>query len=205
MNLFKRLAGIALIAASTASFAQSAPGTGATPDALIRASFDDAKAAVRQTQDPKKLRVMAEQKLLPLFDFMQMTRLAVGPGWRSATPEQRDALTDQFRTLLVNTYTSALNQAASILDKSLDVKAPQKTGDKEVMVRSLVVSPGRQPLQMDYRMVDNGQGWKVYDVVVEGVSLVTTYRGEFSDQVRREGVAGLIKSLEEKNRQVASR
>jgi phospholipid transport system substrate-binding protein len=210
MNIFKRLTGVALFAASAAVFAQATPLAApqpatSSPDVLIRTTFEDAKATVRQTQDPKKLRAMAEQKLLPYFDFAQMTRLAVGPGWRSATPEQQKALTDAFRALLVNTYTSALHQASSILDKQLEVKPVQKTADKDVIVRTIVSSPNKPPLSIDYRMVDNGQGWKVYDVVVEGVSLVTTYRGEFSEQVRRDGVAGLIKTLEEKNRTIAAR
>jgi len=192
----------ALCFAAAGAFAQQ---QAMTPDALVRTTFEDAKATVKQTQDPKKLRAVAEQKLLPYFDFAQMTRLAVGPGWRQATPEQQKSLTDAFRALLVNTYTSSLNQASSLLDKTLEVKPVQKTGDKDVMVRTVINSPGKPPLAIDYRMLDAGSGWKVYDVVVEGVSLVTTYRSEFSEEVRKSGVAGLIKTLEDKNRSIAAR
>jgi len=178
----------------------------ATPDALIRSSFEEAKAIVRQTTDPKKLRQIAEQKFLPYFDFKQMTRLAVGPGWRRATPEQQQALSDSFRSLLINTYTSALNQASSLLDKTLEIRPVQlHADDKDVLVHTVVRSPGRPPLAIDYRMLKDAQGWKVYDVVVEGVSLVTTYRSEFSEEVQRGGVPGLIKALDEKNRSNAAR
>jgi phospholipid transport system substrate-binding protein len=185
--------------------AGAAPAQNKAPDELIKSTFEEAKEVVKQNPDPKKLRQIAEQKLLPYFDFQEMTRLAVGPGWRQATPEQRQALVDSFRALLVNTYTAALNQAQNLLDKTMDVKPAQKTGDKDALVRSVVRSPGRPPLAIDYRMLEKGDGWKVYDVVVEGVSLVTTYRGEFGEEVRRSGVAGLIKILEDKNRAVAAR
>ena len=185
--------------------AGSALGQADTPDTLIKNSFEEAKSIVRQTNDPKKLRQIAEQKFLPYFDFAQMTRLAVGPGWRRATPEQQKELTDSFRTLLVNTYTSALNQANSLLEKTLDVRPAQRTDDKDAMVRTVLRSPGKPPLPIDYRMLNNGQGWKVYDVIVEGVSLVTTYRSEFSEEVQRGGVPGLIKTLDDKNRALAAR
>lgn len=188
----------ALALAASPARAQS-PG----PEELIKNTFEEAKATVRETQDPKKLRAIAEQKLLPVFDFERMTRLAVGPGWRSATPEQRTALTNGFRQLLVNTYNSALNQASSLLDKTLEIKQTQKTDARDVTVRSVVRSGSRPPVALDYRLSNEGSGWKVYDVVVEGVSLVTTYRTEFSEQVRSSGVAGLIKSLEDKNRSLA--
>jgi phospholipid transport system substrate-binding protein len=201
MHSAVRLAALLLLAVTGgAAFAQVE-----APDALIKTTFEEAKAIVRQTTDPKKLRQAAEQKLLPYFDFAQMTRLAVGPGWRRATPEQRETLTQAFRSLLVSTYTSALNQASSLLDKTLEVRPPQRPDDKDVLVRSVLRSPGKQPLAIDYRMLNDGKGWKVYDVVVEGVSLVTTYRSEFSDEVQRGGVPGLIKALEEKNRSLAAR
>ncbi len=191
---------IAWTLACGAAFAQQP-----TPDALIRSSFEEAKSIVRQTTDPKKLRQIAEQKFLPYFDFKQMTRLAVGPSWRRATPEQQQALSDSFRSLLINTYTSALNQASSLLDKTLEIRPVQRADQKDVLVHTVVHSPGKPPLAIDYRMLNDGQGWKVYDVVVEGVSLVTTYRSEFSEEVQRGGVPGLIKALEDKNRSIAAR
>ncbi len=181
----------------------SAQDPATAPDALIRSSFEEAKSIVRQTTDPKKLRQIAEQRFLIYFDFKQMTRLAVGPGWRRATPEQQQQLSDEFRSLLINTYTSALNQASSLLEKTLEVRPVQRTTDKDVLVHTVIRSPSKPPLAIDYRMLNDGQGWKVYDVVVEGVSLVTTYRSEFSEEVQRGGVPGLIKALDDKNRQIA--
>ncbi len=198
----RMLCAMALAWVAAAAFAQQ---PAAAPDALIRSSFEEAKSIVRQTTDPKKLRQIAEQRFLVYFDFKQMTRLAVGPGWRRATPEQQQQLSDAFRSLLINTYTSALNQASSLLDKTLEVRPVQRTDDKDVLVRTVVRSPAKPPLAIDYRMLNDGQGWKVYDVVVEGVSLVTTYRSEFSEEVQRGGVAGLIKALDDKNKQLAAR
>ena len=199
--VFMLLGAIALMPAGIAAAAAQQD----TPDALIKSSFEEAKSIVRQTTDPRKLRQIAEQRFLPYFDFAQMTRLAVGPGWRRATPQQQQALTDAFRSLLINTYTSALNQASSLLDKTLEVKPVQRTDNKDAFVRTIIHSPDRPPLAVDYRMLNGGQGWKVYDVVVEGVSLVTTYRSEFSEEVQRGGVPGLIKTLEDKNRSIAAR
>jgi len=199
MHAVARLIIVFLLAAAGSAFGQD------TPDAMIKNSFEEAKSIVRQTSDTKKLRQIAEQKLLPYFDFTQMTRLAVGPGWRRATPEQQKLLTDSFRMLLVNTYTSALNQANSLLDKTLEVRPAQHNDDKDALVRTVLRSPGKPPLPIDYRMLNNGQGWKVYDVIVEGVSLVTTYRSEFSEEVQRGGVPGLIKSLDDKNRSLAAK
>jgi phospholipid transport system substrate-binding protein len=184
-----------------AGAASASQGATIAPDALIKNTFEEAKAIVRQTQDPRELRRIAEQKLLPYFDFDTMTRLAVGPGWRTATPAQRQTLVDSFRALLVNTYTSALNEASSILDKTLELKPVQMRGD-DAMVRTLVKGPGRQPIAIDYRMQNKGAGWKVYDVVVEGVSLVTNYRNEFGAEVRKGGVEGLIQTLQQKNRTI---
>jgi phospholipid transport system substrate-binding protein len=190
--------------AGAASPSTQAPAANAsTPDELIKNTFEEAKAIVKKTHDPRELRRIAEQKLLPYFDFAMMTRLAVGPGWRNATPAQQQALVDAFRSLLVNTYTSALNEASSLLDKTLEVK-PVQTKGNDATVRTVVKGPGRPPVAIDYRM-QNSSGWKVYDVVVEGVSLVTTYRNEFNEQVRKAGVDGLIKTLEAKNRSVASK
>lgn len=182
----------------------TAQSGGPAPEDLVKNTFEEAKAVVRKTPDPRELRRIAEQKLLPYFDFSTMTRLAVGPGWRSATPEQQQKLTDAFRSLLVNTYTAALNEATSILDKTLEIKPTASKGNDRT-VRTVVRGPGRPPVAIDYRMQNAGNGWKVYDVVVEGVSLVTTYRGEFSEEVRKSGVDGLIRTLEQKNRSVAAR
>ena len=140
---------------------------------------------------------------MPSFDFTEMTRLAVGRPWRDASPEQRKKLQQEFTELLVNTYTSALSRTVAA-DKTVDVKPVQAGANaKEVTVRSVVKGGGGQPLEIDYRMTKEEQGWKVIDVTVENVSLVTTYRSTFAQQVQQGGIDGLIKSLEDKNRQIA--
>jgi phospholipid transport system substrate-binding protein len=173
------------------------------PDELVKAATEEVLSVIRKTTDRATLRKVAEQKVLPYFDFKEMTRLAVGRAWRDATPEQQKRLEDSFRSLLVNTYTSALTRTVAA-DKTVEVKPlPAGANDKEVTVRSAVKGPGAQPLEIDYRMTKEEQGWKVVDVIVENVSLVTTYRSTFAQEVQQGGIDGLIKSLEQKNRQLA--
>lgn len=175
----------------------------ARPDQLVKSTTEEVLGVIKKSTDRATLRKVAEQKVLPYFDFKEMTRLAVGRPWRDATPEQRKKLEDGFRSLLVNTYTSALSRTVAA-DKTVEVKPLQAgANDKEVTVRSFVKGGGAQPLEIDYRMTKEDQGWKVIDVVVENVSLVTTYRSTFAQEVQQGGIDGLIKSLEEKNRQIA--
>jgi phospholipid transport system substrate-binding protein len=184
------------------SFSAVAADT-ASPDQLVKTTADEVLSILRTTKDKATLRKLAEQKVLPYFDFRRMTQLAVGPSWRQATPEQQKALEDQFRTLLVNTYTAALNVAA-VGNESLEVKPlDMKRGDDDVTVRTIIRSPNRQPTSVDYRMSNTSAGWKVYDVVVENLSLVTNYRSSFASEIGRSGIDGLVKVLESKNRQIA--
>jgi phospholipid transport system substrate-binding protein len=173
------------------------------PDQLVKATTEEVLAVIKKTTDRATLRKVAEQKVLPYFDFTEMTRLAVGRPWREATPEQQKKLEDGFRTLLVNTYTSALTRTVTA-DKTVEVKPLQAgANDKDVTVRSVVKGGGGQPLEIDYRMTKKDPDWKVVDVIVENVSLVTTYRSTFAQEVQQGGIDGLIRSLEQKNRQVA--
>ena len=200
MNALPRLlaALLVLLAGATLAHAQTQ-----RPDALVKSTTEEVLGVIKKTTDRATLRKVAEQKVLPYFDFKEMTRLAVGRPWREATPEQQERLEDGFRSLLVNTYTGALSRTVAA-EKTVEVKPLQAgANDKEVTVRSFVKGGGAQPLEIDYRMTNGPQGWKVIDVVVENVSLVTTYRGSFAQQVQQGGIDGLIKSLEEKNRQVA--
>jgi phospholipid transport system substrate-binding protein len=187
----------ALLLVACASFAHAQ-----SPDQIVKSGTEEVLAVIKKTTDRATLRKVAEQKVVPYFDFKEMTRLAVGRAWREATPEQQQKLEDSFRSLLVNTYTSALTRTVTA-DKTVEVK-PLQAGpnDKDVTVRSFVKGGG-QPLEIDYRMANGQQGWKVIDVVVENVSLVTTYRSTFAQQVQQGGIDGLIKSLEDKNRQLA--
>lgn len=173
-----------------------------TPDALVRGTTTDIIGVLKKekdafTKDPKRIYELVDAKVLPHFNFTRMTQLAVGKHWNSASPTQRDALTKEFRTLLVRTYSSALELYK---DQSIDVRAlVAPAADNEVTVKTQINHPGGQPIPMDYRMERTASGWKVFDVTVEGVSIVTTYRSQFNTEVGRTGVDGLIKSLSEKN------
>lgn len=173
------------------------------PDALVKRVAEDVLATIRADKDIQagnqaKIREVMESKLVPNFDFARMTALAMGRNWRSATPEQQKQLTDEFRSLLVRTYSGAL---ANYRDNTMEYKPLRMNpGDTEVVVRTEVKRPGQAPVQIDYNMEKVADGWKAYDVVVAGVSLVTTYRDEFNDKVKTSGVDGLIKALQSKNR-----
>jgi phospholipid transport system substrate-binding protein len=181
-----------LFVASTLASAQSS-----SPDALVKSTVDDVLAVMRQNKDPKTLVSLAEQKVLPHFDFARMTQLAVGRKWNEASAEQRKSLEEGFRTLLVNTYSQAISNGVTPADK-VDVKPAQGSGE-DVTVKTVVHRAGKPSVPVDYRLSKKGGDWKVYDVVVENVSLVQTYRGSFSDEIARSGIDGLIKVLEQKN------
>ena len=174
-----------------------------TPDAMVKRIADEVVAIVKTDKDLQngnsaKVVQLAEQKVLPHFDFTRMTRLAVGRNWSQATPEQREALTKEFRTLLVRTYSNSLSQYRN---QRIEVKPLQASpGDEDVVVRTAVIQEGGPPIPIDYRMEKKPDGWKVYDVVIDGASLVTTYRGSFNDQIQRSGIDGLLKTLQERNR-----
>lgn len=172
-------------------------GAQPTPDALVRSTVDEVLTVLRQNQDPQQLRQLAEAKVLPHFDFARMTQLAVGRPWQSASPSQREALVSGFRAMLVNTYTAALGSGVKPADK-VDVKPPQGSGD-DVVVKTVAHRSGKEPVTVDYRVAKTDAAWKVYDVVVEGVSLVQTYRSTFAAEIARSGVDGLIRVLEQRN------
>jgi len=174
------------------------------PDALVKTTVADVLQVIKQNRDRRTLVDVAEKKVLPHFDFESMTRLAVGKAWREATSEQRKALQDNFRALLVNTYTTALSQQETA-DPTFEVKPVQiAAGQKDVTVHSVVSQAGRQPVAIDYRMERKDDGWKVYDVIVENLSLVTNYRSTFASEISRGGIDGLIKSLQTKNKQIGT-
>jgi phospholipid transport system substrate-binding protein len=170
------------------------------PDALVKRVSDEVLTTIKQTKDQKKLMQAAEQKVLPYFDFKQMTQLAVGRSWSQANPAQQEALERGFRTLLVRTYTAALARTSG--EGKVDVKPGKAEGD-ETVVRTVASEPGSKPVQIDYRMAKASGSWKVYDVVVENLSLVTSYRSSFQSEIARAGIDGLIKSIEAKNQKTA--
>ncbi|HEX8989414.1 MAG TPA: ABC transporter substrate-binding protein [Rhodocyclaceae bacterium] len=170
-----------------------------SPEDLVKSTSEDVLNAIRQTHDRQKLQQLAEQKVVPHFDFSRMTQLAVGRAWRQATPDQQQQLQDQFRELLVRTYTNAM-AAGTHGNAKIRMKpshgAPQ---GGETVVHTEAVEPGRAPIAIDYYMEQKPDGWKVYDVAVDSVSLVTNYRGQFESTVSQSGVDGLIRSLAQKN------
>ncbi len=200
-----------LVLLSAVTLLCSAPGVRADvlpPDELITNTAREVLDIVRKDKalrsgDQKKLLELVDAKVLPHFDFERMTKLAVGKSWRTATPEQKQSLTSEFRILLVRTYTKAFT---SYRDQTIEVK-PLKLDPAatEVTIKTAIVKPGgQQPVLVDYDMEKTPDGWKVYDLTVEGVSLVTSYRGTFADQVQQGGIDGLIKTLVEKNRAASS-
>ena len=179
-------------------FAFSAPAQDTAPDALVKNTVNEVLGVIKQNKDQKTLLDLAERKVVAHFDFRQMTQLALGRSWSQATPAQQEALERAFRTLLVRTYTAALSQSSG--ETRVEVKAAAlKAGDTETVVRTLAFEPGRKPVQIDYRMRNASGGWKVYDVVVENLSLVTNYRSTFQSEIARSGIDGLIKTIEAKN------
>ncbi len=173
------------------------------PDELIRSTVDDVLAVVKKDRDiragdEKRILELVDAKVLPHFDFERMTKLAVGRGWRSATPEQKQKLMTEFRNLLVRTYASAFTR---FQDQTVEIKPLRmQPGDTEVTVRTLISKPGGQPVAVDYEMEKTADSWKAFDLSVEGASLVTTYRSSFGEQVNRGGIDGLIKTLVDKNK-----
>ncbi len=173
------------------------------PDALVKSISDDVIRIIKQDKDiqagdQKKINSLVDAKVLPHFNFGHMTALAVGRNWSKASPPQQKMLTEEFRNLLVRTYSSALSKYKNQVIEFKPLRAA--AGDADITVRSQIKQPGSEPIGIDYSMEKTPDGWKVYDVVVGGVSLVTNYRETFNTEVRDGGIDGLIKSLANKNR-----
>jgi phospholipid transport system substrate-binding protein len=175
-----------------------------TADQVVKRVSDEVLQIVRtdpkvQAGDMARIREVMETKLVPNFDFEHMTALAMGRNWRQATPDQQKQLTDQFRLLLVRTYASSVNRYRDYPIAYKPLRADP--GATDVIVRTEVQRTGQQPIQIDYGMENKGNGWKAYDIIVGGISLVTNYRDEFNAQVQQGGIDALIKALAAKNTQ----
>jgi len=172
------------------------------PDALVRQITDQVMDAILkdkalQAGDKQKALALAEAKILPHIDFRAMTQLALGRNWRIASAAQRDQIVDGFRDMLVRTYSNAIG---AYRGQKMEVKPTRmEPGDTDVTVRNSYISPGQPAVQVDYRMEKTPDGWKIYDIVFDGVSLVATYRSEFAQQVRDGGIEGLIARLGQMN------
>jgi len=190
----------------TAFFCATAVAVAAemAPDALVKETSQDVLEIVKKDKDiqagnKQKIYALVDAKVLPHFDFKRMTQLAVGKSWRQATPAQQDALAKEFRALLVRTYSISLT---AYKNHVIDYKPLRmQPDDTDVTVKTVVKQPGGQPIPIDYSLQKNADGWKVYDVVIDNISLVTNYRGSFSSEIRQSGIDGLIKTLADKNHQ----
>jgi phospholipid transport system substrate-binding protein len=178
-----------------------------SPDTLVDNTAQEVLSIVRQDKELRagnmaKILDLVEAKVLPHFNFTRMTRLAMGKNWNKATPQQQEELVKEFRTLLVRTYSNALSTHSDYKIKVEPLRS--KAGDTDTTVKTKVMQDNGQPVDIDYSMEKTGDGWKVYDVTVAGVSLVTNYRSTFNSQVREGGVEKLLKTLGDKNRALAA-
>ncbi len=154
-----------------------------------------------QAGDLKRVSELVDTTLMPHVNFQRMTALSVGRSWRQATPEQRKQLMNEFRVLLLRTYANAFT---AVRDQSIEMKPFRgEAGSDEVIVRSEIIQPRGEPIQLDYRLEKAGDSWKIYDVNVLGVWLVQTYRNQFAQEISAGGIDGLIKSLADKNKSFA--
>ena len=174
-----------------------------TPDQLVKNVSNEVLEIIRKDKDiqngnAKKAMELVEAKVLPHFNFQRMTAQAVGKDWRQATPAQQKVLSDEFRTLLVRTYSNALT---AYKNQTIDFK-PLKMApaDTEVTVRTEIKQAGAKPIGINYELEKSGNGWKVYDVVIADVSMVTSYRDQFRQEIANNGLDGLVKSLQAKNK-----
>ena len=201
--LWPRMLAAVMFVAITAAGAAAPAAAQEAPDVLVKRVSEDVLATIKsdpqiQQGNQARIREVIESKLLPNFDFKRMTALAMGRNWRTATPEQQDRLATEFRTLLVRTYSGAMTQYRN---ETIDYKPLRmNASDTDVIVRTAVNRPSGAPVSIDYSMEKTPEGWKAYDVVVGGVSLVTNYRDDFNTTIQSSGIDGLIKQLSEKNR-----
>ena len=198
MSIYIRsLLGVALLVLSGVVFAEVAP------DVLVRTTADEVLEIVKndkdiQAGDQKKTFALAEEKILPNFNFERVCRLVLGKYWTTASKEQKAVFQREFRSLLLRTYASALSKYRNQVIEYKPMRA--RAGDTKVTVKTQVIQPDGPPIAIDYSLEKFPEGWKVYDIVIEGVSLVTNYRGQFSDEIRQSSLDGLIQKLTDKNK-----
>lgn len=173
-----------------------------SPDALVKRTAEDVLAVVKadadiQAGDQAKIFALAEEKILPNFNFPRVSRLVLGKNWTRATTAQKEGFKSEFRTLLLRTYATALSKYKNQKIEYLPLR--MREGAKTASVKTKIIQDGGQPIAVNYSLAREGETWKVYDIVIEGVSLVTNYRGQFSQEVRQNGLDSLIKKLANKN------
>ena len=193
----KLLLSLILLLGAPLAFAQET-----SPEQLVQKITNEVLESIKSDKqlaagDKQKAVKLAEEKVLPYIDFEEATRLAVGRAWAKATPEQKKKLVSEFRNMLVRTYSNAIGGYEGQTLKVLPSRGKQDPQD--TTVRTQFVRAGAPPLPIDFQMRKAGDTWKVYDIAVEGVSLVLTYRSEFDAVVKQDGIDGLIKRLAQKN------
>jgi phospholipid transport system substrate-binding protein len=174
-----------------------------SPDELVKRTADDVLAVVKTDKDiqagnQEKIFALTEEKILPNFDFDKVSRLVLGKNWTRATPDQKAAFQNEFKTLLLRTYAVALSKYKN---QTIEFKPLRLVdGATDATVKTLIIQEGGQPIAVDYALSKKTDAWKVYDIVIEGVSLVTNYRSQFAQEIRQNGMDTLIKKLEDKNK-----
>lgn len=173
------------------------------PEDLVRKTADDVLSVLKTDKDiqagnKEKIYALAEEKIIPNFDFEQVSRLVLGKAWRSATEEQKTNFKFEFKTLLLRTYAVALSKYK---DQKINFKPTRMDpADTKVTVKTEIIQDGAQPIAVDYSLAKGDSGWKVFDIVIENVSLVTNYRSQFATEIKQNGIESLIKKLAEKNK-----
>lgn len=198
MNFFRFLAVTALSAFSLLAIAEPV-----APDVLVKTTANEVLEIIKkdkdiQSGDMRKINALAEEKILPHFDFDNMSRSVLGKYWRDASKEQQDRFVNEFRTLLVRTYASAL---AKYRNQVIDFKPYRaQPGETRVTVKTVIIQPSGPGLPVDYTLKQVGEDWKVVDVTIEGVSLITNYRGQFANELKQADMNALIQRIADKNR-----
>jgi phospholipid transport system substrate-binding protein len=208
MKLIKHLIALGTIAFAACAVAAPAATGNEAPDVLVKRISNDVIDTAKSDKDiqagnQKKVMDLVDAKILPYVDFQRMTALAAGRFWRDATPEQKTALSNEFRTLLIHTYSGAL---AQIKNETVEFKPMRADpADNEVEVRSQVNLTRGEPIQLNYRLAKGPSGWKIFDINVLGAWLVETYKGTFATEIGKGGIDGLIKKLAERNKELANK
>jgi len=174
-----------------------------TPLSIVNATSEAVRVELLKENgsNTDAVRAEVEKIILPRFDFARMTALAVGKYWRTATPEQKTALSDEFRILLTRTYYTTMLRYRNVKVNIASDVLLENDGKQATVKTSVIINAGQQPVKIDYVLYNTEKGWQVFNVVVEGASLVTVYRNQFADEVNKGGIAGLIQSLRSKNAQ----
>lgn len=196
-NLMKFLLGLTLVGLAATAVAET------TPDVLVKNTAEEVMAIVKkdkdiQSGDRNKIFALAEEKILPHFNFDRISSLVLGKNWARASKEQQESFQREFRSLMLRTYATALSKYRN---QVIEYKPMHlQPSDTDVTIKTQILQPGGQPVGVDYSLEKTADGWKVYDIVIEGVSLVTNYRSQFSNEIRQSGMDGLIQKLAEKNK-----